>query len=129
MTVADVVREQRPLGPGARLDDEHRLRAFDDDDDEPVGVEKEAVTGAQDGPPRERRPELDATVGLPAAVHVRAILPAERHRIARPRTRRGGELALLEDSLDDGHGAVHKRDLVKTRSTSAPAAGSPPART
>ena len=55
MAVADVVREQRPLGTRRRFDHEDRLVLLHDAHDDPRLVEQEAVVLPQDRPALERR--------------------------------------------------------------------------
>ena len=96
MPIADVIRERAPLAGGLRLDDKDRLGPLDDRDDKALDVEDQEVAGTQHRSARQRRAELDAAVAAPPTVNVRAILPAERHRIARIAARRVGKLIAID---------------------------------
>src|SRR5262245_36742155 len=93
--IADVVREQPPLLGVARLDDEHRLRSLDDDDDGLRVVDDQAVTAAQDRASRKGKSERDAAVRPPLRVHAQPVVPSKRQCVASiaPGRRRQGVLA------------------------------------
>src|SRR6185295_6166171 len=99
VTVADVIREKRPLRGGPRLDDENRFGALADGDDDTLRVEDEAVAVAKHRAARERCRELDSAITRPASVHAGALLPTERDRVGPERIR---ARRLPIDALDDG---------------------------
>src|SRR5437763_13979661 len=113
MPVPDVIREQRRLRLASRRDDEHRLGLLDNRHDQALRVEHEAVAGPQDGATRQGGAELDAAIGSSSSVHVRALFPSERDRVAPEPAARIGQIALADDAFDDGHMRSEERRVGK----------------
>ena len=103
VTIADVIREQRPFRRGPRLDDEDWFGTLRHDDYDPCIVEHEAVARAEDGATRERQAEFHTVRGTSFAVHVRTIFPPERDGVAPVCLARRRQLRRPIEPFNDSH--------------------------
>jgi hypothetical protein len=101
MLIANLVRIEAPLPGRARLDEEHRLRPLDDDDNGFQLVENQTVAVTQDRAAPKEETEHDTCVRPPPAVHAQSVVPSEGYRVAGVAAGRGRQGALTMRLLDD----------------------------